>query len=240
MNYRAIAFDTGGTVLDWHGSLVDEVRQVQAWQGRDLDAHAFVNDWRRRTMKGIVGQVRPAFDMDDVHLRALDEAILAHGLPALEPDVRLHLWRGWHRLRAWPDFAPALSALRQRLPVVSFTMLPLPLVIDVSRLNALVWDAVVSCQMIGTYKPHAQAYRQACAWIGASPGEVLMVACHNFDLQAAQDVGMPTAFVRRPLEWGPDGPPDPHPSRRYDFVVDSFDELAAAVLGSPVRSASSG
>jgi len=39
-----------------------------------------------------------------------------------------------------------LRALRQRLPVVSFTMLPLPLVIDVSRLNGLVWDAVVSCQ----------------------------------------------------------------------------------------------
>ena len=110
-------------------------------------------------------------------------------------------------------------------------MLSLPLVIDVSRLNGLVWDAVVSCQMIGTYKPHAQAYQRACAWIGCAPGEVLMVACHNFDLQAAQDVGMATAFVRRPLEWGPSGPPDPHTSRRYDHVVDTFDELVAAVLG---------
>jgi 2-haloacid dehalogenase len=230
-HYRAIAFDTGGTVLDWHATMVDEVRQVQAWQGCAFDAHIFVNDWRRRTMKRIVGQVQPAFDMDDVHLQTLDETALAHGLPALAPDARHRLWRGWHRLRAWPDFPSALNALRQALPVVSFTMLPLPLVIDVSRLNGLVWDAVVSCQMIGTYKPHAQAYQRACAWIGCAPGEVLMVACHNFDLQAAQDVGMATAFVRRPLEWGPSGPPDRHTSRRYDHVVDTFDELVAAVLG---------
>ena len=25
MVYRAIAFDTGGTVLDWHGLMVDEL-----------------------------------------------------------------------------------------------------------------------------------------------------------------------------------------------------------------------
>ena len=33
MRYEAVAFDTGGTVLDWHGSLVDELAAVSAWQG---------------------------------------------------------------------------------------------------------------------------------------------------------------------------------------------------------------
>jgi 2-haloacid dehalogenase len=28
MRYQAIAFDTGGTVLDWHGSIVDELASV--------------------------------------------------------------------------------------------------------------------------------------------------------------------------------------------------------------------
>ena len=63
-----------------------------------------------------------------------------------------------------------------------------------------------------------------------------MVACHNFDLNAAQDVGMRTAFVRRPLEWGPEGPPDPLPNRAYDHVVDTFDELADAILDGSGRS----
>lgn len=226
---RAVAFDTGGTVLDWHGSIVDDLAALPAWSATTLDRHAFVNEWRRRTMKGIVGQVQPAFDMDDVHLRTLDETVALFGLPPLDAGQRDWLWRGWHRLRAWPDFPPALAALRGRLPVVSFTMLPTALVIDVSRRNGIAWDAVVSCQMIGVYKPHAQAYRTAAAWLGLAPSQVLMVACHNFDLNAAQDAGMRTAFVRRPHEWGPAGPPDPHPNRAYDLVVDGFDELQCRV-----------
>ncbi len=230
MVYRAIAFDTGGTVLDWHGLIVDELAAFAPWQGLAFDRHEFVNEWRRRTMKGIVGQVRPAFDMDDVHLSALDESIAHFKLPPPDAAQRTQLWRAWHRLRAWPDFAPALARLRQRLPVVSFTMLPTALVIDVSRRNGLVWDAIVSCQMIGTYKPHAEAYLTAARWLGLQTSDMLMVACHNFDLNAAMDAGMHTAFVRRPDEWGPAGPPDPNPNRAYDHVVDGFDELQRQVL----------
>lgn len=230
MQLQAIAFDTGGTVLDWHGSLVDELAQVAAWQQLPLDRHAFVNSWRRRTMAGIVGQVQPGFHMDDVHLRALDETIAEFQLPALPDADRLHLWRGWHRLRAWPDFAPALQALRTRLPVVSFTMLPTALVVDVSRRNGFVWDAVLSCEMIGHYKPRPEAYQTAVRWLNLQPQQVLMVACHNFDLDAARAVGMRTAFVRRPDEWGPQGPPDPTPNPACDLVFDGFDGLRDHVL----------
>ena len=53
-----------------------------------------------------------------------------------------------------------------------------------------------------------------------------MVACHNFDLDAAKAVGFKTAFVRRPDEWGSEGPPDPDPNPQHDIIVDSFPELA--------------
>lgn len=230
MDYRAIAFDTGGTVLDWHSSMLNEVKQVHAWQALAFDRHEFVNTWRRNTMKGIVGQVSPAFHMDDVHWNALEETIAAVGLPHPSAEVLDQLWRGWHRLRAWPDFPAAQERLRQHLPVVSFTMLPTALVVDVSRSNGITWDAIISCQMIGVYKPHPQAYQTAARWLGIAPENILMVACHNFDLNAAQDAGFKTAFVRRPDEWGPAGPPDPQPNRTYDYVCDDFDELTAEVM----------
>jgi 2-haloacid dehalogenase len=232
MHYQALAFDTGGTVLDWHGSIVDELIEVAAWRGADFDRHEFANTWRRRTMKGIVGQVHPSFNMDDVHLTALDETVRELGLPQIREADRQHLWRVWHRLRAWPDFAPALAALRERLPVVSFTMLPTSLVVDVSRRNGITWDAIVSCEMIGVYKPNPEAYSTAARWLNLEPARILMVACHNFDLGAAHAAGMRTAFVRRPDEWGPAGPPDPHPSMAYDHVVDGFDALREQVLAS--------
>lgn len=54
-----------------------------------------------------------------------------------------------------------------------------------------------------------------------APG-VLMVACHNFDLNAARACGFRTAFVRRPHECGAEGPTDPVPHPDCGIVVDDF------------------
>ena len=181
-------------------------------------------------MKRIVGQRRPDFNMDDVHRESLEETLTAFGLAGLNAHERQAIWRAWYELDAWPDFPPALLALRQVLPVVSFTMLPTALVMSVSRRNGLTWDAIVSCEMIGVYKPHAQAYATAARWMALEPSQILMVACHNFDLNAAHKAGFRTAFVRRPDEWGPEGPPDPNPNMAYDFIEDNFEDLRRHVL----------
>lgn len=231
MQIKALTFDTGGTVLDWHGGLVARLAAVLGERAAGLDLHRVANDWRRRAMKRIVGQQHPSFNMDDVHRDTLVETLAAIGLADIPSWEREAIWRAWHELDAWPDFAPALRALRGSLPVVSFTMLPTALVMSVSRRNGFEWDAIVSCEMIGVYKPHAEAYATAARWIALPPQEILMVACHNFDLNAAHAAGFKTAFVRRPDEWGPEGPPDPNPNMAYDFVVDGFDELRRAVRG---------
>lgn len=230
MDIRALAFDTGGTVLDWHSGLVASLSGVGDQHGVQMDWHAVANHWRRCAMKAIVGQMQPAFNMDDVHRRALEDTLAHFGLDGFTPDDRLRLWRTWHELAAWPDFPAALTALRRTYPVVSFTMLPTSLVVDVSRRNGLRWDAVISCEMIGVYKPHAQAYATAARWMALESAQILMVACHNFDLNAAHAAGFRTAFVRRPDEWGPEGPPDPQPNMAYDFVEDGFDGLRRSVL----------
>jgi 2-haloacid dehalogenase len=100
------------------------------------------------------------------------------------------------------------------------------LIVDVSRKNGIGWDCVVSCEMIGSYKPNLEAYATCAKWLGYRPDEILMVACHNFDLLAARKVGYRSAFVRRPDEWGAAGPPDPTPDASHDIVVDDFGQLA--------------
>jgi 2-haloacid dehalogenase len=124
---------------------------------------------------------------------------------------------------------PALARLRQKHVVASFTILSTSLIIDVARRNGFTWDAVVSCEMIGSYKTNPEAYTTCAKWLGLRPDEILMVACHNFDLLAAQKVGYRTAFVRRPDEWGAAGPPDPKPDPSLDLVVDDFAQLADAL-----------
>ena len=109
-------------------------------------------------------------------------------------------------------------------------MLPTALVVDVSRRNGIEWDAIISCEMIGVYKPHAQAYLTAARWLNLEPAQVLMVACHNFDLNAAMYAGLRTAFVRRPDEWGPKARPTRSRTGTYDFIDDDFDGLRRSVM----------
>lgn len=226
MQVKALTFDTGGTILDWHSGVCGAFQNVGERHGIVLDWHAVTNDYRRLAMEGIVGQVQPAFNMDDAHRTALEEVLTKYGLQQFGQQERWQIFHAWHELLAWPDFPAALARIRQKLSAISFTMLPLSLVLDVSRKNDLDWDAVISCEMIGVYKPNAQAYLKAAQWLGMEPSDILMVACHNFDLNAARACGFRTAFVRRPDEWGPGGPPDPTPHPDCDLVVDGFDTLA--------------
>jgi 2-haloacid dehalogenase len=97
--------------------------------------------------------------------------------------------------------------------------------------NGLSWDAVVSCEAIGKYKVLPESYAGCARFLQLDRGECCMVACHNFDLGAAKSCGFKTAFVRRPDEWGAEGPPDPEPNPHHDFVVDGFVELVQALGG---------
>ncbi|WP_287876873.1 HAD-IA family hydrolase [Acidovorax sp.] len=229
MAIKAATFDTGGTVLDWHTGIRDALAVVGRAHDEERDWGVLTNQYRRLAMKRIVGQVQPAFNMDDVHVHALEELLNANGLSVFSPADRAWIANTWHRLSTWPDFAAPLREIRSIIPAISFTMLPLSLVVDVSRLNGIAWDAVISCEAIGYYKPDPRAYRQAARWLAMDPSDILMVACHNFDLNAARACGFKTAFVRRPEEWGCEPPPDPTPHPDCDYVFDTFDELAETV-----------
>jgi len=222
---KVLAFDTGGTVLDWHAGLTAEMAAWGVAHGIERDWHALANEHRRRSLRRMTNTVDPGFNIDDVHRDVVSEVFDENGLGGSTEERRAIAMR-WHKLDAWPDFAPALRRLRQRRTCVSFTILSLSLIVDVSRRNGLEWDAVIPCELLRVYKPQPDAYRCAAAFLAVEPHEILMVACHNFDLDAARGVGYRTAFVRRPDEWGPAGPPDPVPNPATDLVVDGFAELA--------------
>ena len=226
MTLRALSFDTGGTILDWHRGIGGALAAVGKRRGVAADWPAITNEYRRRSLKAMVNAEHPDFNIDDVHRRTLDEVIGEHGLGKLTADDRDEVWRTWHALEVWPDFPAALKRLRKRYIVASFTILSTSLVVDVSRKNGIDWDAVISCEMIGVYKTRPRAYLTAAKWLGIDPDEIMMVACHNFDLNAARDCGYRSAFVRRPDEWGPAGPPDPTPHPAHDIVASDFPDLA--------------
>ena len=57
----------------------------------------------------------------------------------------------------------------------------------------------------------------------------MMVAAHPLDLEGARRAGLRSAFIDRPLEYGPGSPPREDPDA--DISVSDLRELAAALAG---------
>ena len=58
-----LAFDTGGTVLDWHSGLVAGLAERGARRGVECDWHGFANEYRRRSLKRMLGVVEPSYNI---------------------------------------------------------------------------------------------------------------------------------------------------------------------------------
>ena len=231
---RALTFDTGGTILDWHTGFSRALAEAGKRRGIEKDWAAITNELRRRSLKAMLNlgeHEPPGHTFDDSHRFTLEALVKEEGLDAFtEEDIHTIAYDTPHNFKCWPDFPAVLPRLRQKYICASFTILSYRLIIDTARANGISWDAVLSCEGIGTYKILPEAYQAAARYLQLDVNQVCMVACHNFDLDAAKAVGFKTAFVRRPDEWGAAGPPDPEPNQIHDFAVDGFKELAE-VLG---------
>lgn len=231
---KALTFDTGGTILDWHSGVRAALALAGARHGVSKDWSALANEFRSRSLKRMLnhGELAPAtLNFDDVHRETLEQLLADHELEMFSAEDRHGIW--WdaiHNLACWPDFPSTLPVLRKKLLCVSFTILSFRIIMDTARRNSLSWDAVISCEAIGKYKLLPEAYLTCARYLQLNPSECCMVACHNFDLNAAKACGFMTAFVRRSDEWGAGGPPDPTPDPRHDIVVDTFPDLAR-ILG---------
>ena len=227
---KALTFDTGGTILDWHTGFRSALEKLGKKYEVQRDWGSLANEIRRRSLGAMLnlGEHEPAaYNFDDAHRRAIESVLDENGLDVATEEERREIW--WdraHNFQCWPDFPDVLPRLRNKFICVSFTILSFRIIIDTAKRNGISWDAVISCEAIGKYKVLPEAYQSAANYLQLKPEQCMMIACHNFDLDAAKGQGFKTAFVKRPDEWGLEGPPDPEPNPAHDLVVDSFPELA--------------
>ncbi len=81
------------------------------------------------------------------------------------------------------------------------------------------FEALLSVEDVGKFKPHAEVYRWAAGLFGADVSECLLVAAHGWDVAGAAWARMKTAFVARPgQQMFPLGP-------LIDIVISSLSEL---------------
>ncbi len=225
----ALAFDVFGTVVDWHGGIVAAVAPLAAARGVTVDASAFALDWRAGyplAMDRVRRGELPWLHIDALHRMILDGIVGRHGLDGLSEAERVQLNRAWHRLPAWPDSVRGLTRLKARHTITPLSNGNFSLLTDMAKQAALPWDCVISAELFQHYKPDPEVYLGCAHLLGIAPGELMMVACHPSDLRAARDNGLRTAYVRRPLECGPQTTLPAVADGEFDIVATSFEDLA--------------
>jgi 2-haloacid dehalogenase len=59
------------------------------------------------------------------------------------------------------------------------------------------FERLLSVEDAGVWKPARGAYRYAADQLGTDPAQMVMVACHPWDIDGARRAGMRTAWVNR-------------------------------------------
>jgi len=235
-NVQALVFDVFGTVVDWRGGVAREAAPFLARHGQGKVApHALADAWRRQyspSMEAVRSGRRPFVRLDVLHRENLETALREVGIdPAGVPPAELDaLNLAWHRLDPWPDSVAGLARLKTRYIIAPLSNGNIRLMLDMAKRAGLPWDAILGAEVAQAYKPMPEAYLRTADVLGLAPGEVGMVAAHNGDLAAARQCGLKTAFVRRPVEHGPDQTTDLQAAQDWDAVADDFGGLADQLL----------
>jgi 2-haloacid dehalogenase len=225
---KALVFDVFGTVVDWRSTIIREGEALGREKNIYVDWGAFADAWRSRyapSMDRVRRGEIPWTKLDDLHRVSLEELLAEFGIEGLSCAEKDHFNRVWHRLDPWPDAVEGLARLRQLYIIAPLSNGNVALLTNMARRAGLPWDLVLSAELVRHYKPDPETYLMPSLLLDLEPEQVMMVAAHVYDLRSARDNGLRTAYVPRPLEFGPGveaEPPDP----AFDLVAGDFVELA--------------
>ena len=229
---RAFIFDVFGTLVDWRSSITREVAQVFSAHGIGADPHAVAVAWRDEydpSMAPIRDGRRGYTNLDVLHRENLETVLARFDVSGLGNDVLTKLNRAWERLDPWPDVEAGLSAMRAHGLVAPCSNGSIALMAHLARHAGLNWDCILGAEVARNYKPHPDTYLKACAALQLPPDQVMMVAAHNYDLQAARAVGLRTGFIPRPLEHAEPAKQELVATSDWDVIGEDLIDLARRV-----------
>jgi 2-haloacid dehalogenase len=229
---RAILFDVFGTCVDYRGTILAEGTAMNRSRGWSIRWADLTDDWLDAEETGVEA-VRtgtlPWTSLDALLEEGLGQRLSRFGGPDAASWTQTDLDSVvtiWHRLRPWPDTLPGLTRLHGAFRLAPLSNGSTRMLQDMAEHAGLPWDRVFSAEQVHHYKPDPEVYRYALSRLHLPADRVLMVASHRYDLAAAAQQGMRTAFI--PREGEPQTEHDWNAPRiRFDYVAASLEDLAS-------------
>ncbi len=224
---KYLTFDIFGTVMDLTGSLAGPAGEFLAAHGSDMTGEAFYAEWRGRQR---IEQYQDNLLMLG-HSGYLETCRRAFVYCLKNHDVRYsddavgEFMQVYKNLQPYDDAIEGLRALAARYQLVALSNGEQWYLEELLANNVPIgFDAIISVEQVGAFKPSPGIYRKAIQHLECEPGEIMMVAAHAFDILGAQTCGFRAAYVNRYQL------PTEESDYQPDIIVDDFVELASRLL----------
>jgi len=96
-----------------------------------------------------------------------------------------------------------LTRLRRKYTISTLSNGNVAMLTRMAKNAGLPWDFIGGADLWQHYKPASETYLGLARLFQVDPSEILMVATHASDLDAARSYGLRTAYIERPTEYGP-------------------------------------
>ncbi|MCC6313579.1 MAG: haloacid dehalogenase type II [Thermomicrobiales bacterium] len=206
---RTATFDCYGTLIDWEGGLATFLYDLALQHGDPGDnGDALRRQWEAIQFDLIQGQYR---SYKDILVESLRRWMNERGYP-WSPERGEELVRSMRSWQPFSDTIPALAQVRQqgwKLAILSNT--DRDIIAHSLRHLRIPFDAVVTAEDCGSYKPSPNNFRQLLGALELPPREILHVAFgFKYDIGPAAELGMASAWINRHVEPTPPGAAPDH------------------------------
>ncbi len=228
---RALAFDIQGTTLDYYTPLADMMKGVNQQKGLALDVDAVITEWRHGYSE-VIGEIlagkRAWIPTEQVYADALDRVLDRHnvGDKFSAPD-RARMTEVWAQMIPWPDTASGLERLRKKFLLTTLSNSGMQTVGKMLKRLDLQFDYILTAELAHSFKPDGGVYRLVTQNLGVPVENIMMIACHKYDLKGAHEFGFRTGYIPRPRELGPAGKPDTRQDPYIDVMGGDLNDLAS-------------
>jgi 2-haloacid dehalogenase len=187
---KAMTFDIQGTLFDYYQPFARVSTSLSKRKGVNLNWSGFLRNWNAEAasiIQAIIAGEQPWITPGRIFRQSLDTVLSARGQAGqLNEADRADLMSIWSQMVPWQDSVEGVARLKRKVTVAALSNAGMSGVIALAKRSGVPFDAVLTGELVHSYKPSANVYQAASTYLGFSPGEIMMVATHKFDLKAAK------------------------------------------------------
>ncbi|TYR79331.1 haloacid dehalogenase type II [Priestia megaterium] len=217
MKFKAILFDTYGTLFDVH-TVVKICNELYPGKGEQISYLWRLKQVEYAMQSQLMGRYADFYQLTN---QSLKYAVEASGFTLTDEAERI-LMDTYLKLNVYRETKQVLAYLKEKGYILAiFTNGPKQMIAPLlahHRLNHL-FDDVISVDEIKQYKPAMASYHYATNKLGINREQILFLSSNTWDVAGAKNYGFSTAWVNRK------GNVIEHPDLAPDVVIQDLTQL---------------